>query len=181
MVSTQARLLERVVAPASEPVSLSEAKQYLRVEHAADDTLISQLIIAARQMAERFLRRSLITQSWRYSFNGSLEEETRLPYGPIQSVTSVTLVDSAGTETILSNSAYRLDATKEFLLANAFFSSDKVKIEYAAGYGNAADVPSPIRQGILIHVACLYDNRDSGGDIPHQSLALYGSYKEMAL
>jgi TP901-1 family phage major tail protein len=52
MVLTRTRLLERIIAPASEPVALSLAKHFLRVEHSADDSLISQLIVAARQMVD---------------------------------------------------------------------------------------------------------------------------------
>lgn len=56
-----------VSGPASEPVTLAEAKLHLRVETGMtdDDTLISALIVAARQVAETITRRALITQTWR--------------------------------------------------------------------------------------------------------------------
>ncbi len=56
-----------VTAPATEPVSLAEAKLHLRVETGMtdDDTLISALIVAARQVAETITRRALITQVWK--------------------------------------------------------------------------------------------------------------------
>lgn len=180
MTSPQARLLERIVAPASEPVSLSDAKQYLRVEHSADDTLIGQLIVTARQMAERYLRRSLITQTWKMSFGGVLESETRLAYGPVQSVTEITLIDADGAAATLSAALYRLNATKELVLTNDYFSADRTQITYVAGYGAAADVPGPIRQGMLMHLAALYDQRGVG-DMPDAAIALYRAYKEMAL
>lgn len=181
MTITQARLLERIIAPGSEPVSLSDAKQFLRVEHSADDTLITQLIVTCRQMAERYMRRSLITQSWRLAFNGALLSETRLAYGPLQSITQVEIFDSAGNASVLSASLYELDATKELLLTNVYAGGDKVEIEYVAGYGAAADVPAPIRHGIMMHIAAFYDRRDMQGDVPEAALSLYRSYKEMAL
>ena len=52
-------------APASEPVSLAEAKLFLRVEHDDDDDLIAALIAAARVQVEAQTRRALITQTWR--------------------------------------------------------------------------------------------------------------------
>ena len=53
-----------VSGPATEPVSLAEAKLHLRVDFSDDDALISAYIIAARQKAESITRRALITQSW---------------------------------------------------------------------------------------------------------------------
>jgi uncharacterized phiE125 gp8 family phage protein len=44
--------------PASEPLSLAEAKNYLRVQHDADDALIAAMISAARMQAESRTRRA---------------------------------------------------------------------------------------------------------------------------
>jgi uncharacterized phiE125 gp8 family phage protein len=49
------------VPPALEPVPLTDMKNFLRVSHSEDDTLISGLIVAARRYAEAFMRRALIT------------------------------------------------------------------------------------------------------------------------
>ncbi len=52
--------------PATEPVTLADAKLHLRVEMAMtdEDTLISSLITAARMLGEQITRRAFITQSW---------------------------------------------------------------------------------------------------------------------
>jgi uncharacterized phiE125 gp8 family phage protein len=46
-----------LVPPAAEPLSLSDAKAYLRVAHAADDDLIAALIVSARVHVEAQTRR----------------------------------------------------------------------------------------------------------------------------
>ena len=53
--------IDIVTAAASEPITLAEAKDFLRVDHSDDDTLISELITASRQMCEEYTRRILVT------------------------------------------------------------------------------------------------------------------------
>src|SRR3954463_8761749 len=51
--------------PAVEPVTLADAKAYLRVDNDDDDAVISALIAGARSHIEAQTRRALITQTWR--------------------------------------------------------------------------------------------------------------------
>ena len=55
-----------LIAPAIEPLSLGEAKLFLRVEHGDDDAVIAALVAAARAHIEALTRRCLITQTWRH-------------------------------------------------------------------------------------------------------------------
>jgi uncharacterized phiE125 gp8 family phage protein len=54
-----------LTAPAAEPLSLAEAKAFLRVEHDDDDGVIAALIAGARLYVEGQTRRALLTQTWR--------------------------------------------------------------------------------------------------------------------
>jgi hypothetical protein len=54
-----------LTGPAAEPITLAEAKQFLRVEHDDDDDVIAALIAGSRIHVETQTRRALITQSWR--------------------------------------------------------------------------------------------------------------------
>lgn len=50
--------------PAIEPITLAEAKAYLRVTGNAEDALITGLIAAARATCEKHTNRAFITQTW---------------------------------------------------------------------------------------------------------------------
>jgi hypothetical protein len=51
--------------PAVEPLSLAEAKAFLRVEHADDDDIVTALVAGARIQVEAQTRRALVAQSSR--------------------------------------------------------------------------------------------------------------------
>lgn len=119
--------------PASEPVTLEEVKLFLKVDDGTDDSLITSLIVAAREAAENYLRKSLITQTVRlildrFPFYGSadnlavygtvqgsvaaLKNSDRvinLPLPPILSIASVKTYNEANTGATLSSSLYVLD------------------------------------------------------------------------
>jgi hypothetical protein len=61
--------LVQTAAPASEPVTLAEAKLWARIDSTVDDALVTSLIAAARQYAEDYTSRAIITQSWRMTLD----------------------------------------------------------------------------------------------------------------
>jgi uncharacterized phiE125 gp8 family phage protein len=86
--------LESVTLPSGEPVSLEEAKAYLRVDSDDEDLLIAGLVSAARELAERHTRRAFLTQDWLFWRDSWPEARGRgleIPKPPLVSVTSVTV------------------------------------------------------------------------------------------
>ena len=177
------RLLERIIPPAAEPVTLSAAKLYLRVDHNDEDDLINDCITASRMMAENWLRRSLLQQQWKLAYDEYAPFHVGLPMGPVQNVVSVVIVNQDNTEQTADESSYYLNGAKNALIFLQQISGFRVEISYQTGYGNtAADVPAPIRQGILGQIADMYENRaDSISAIPPQVLALYMPFREVLL
>src|SRR5574337_601095 len=55
--------------PAAEPVTLAQAKSFLRVEINTDDDLITSLIVAAREACETFTDRSFCIKGYRQSLD----------------------------------------------------------------------------------------------------------------
>ncbi len=175
--------LERITVPATEPVTLAEAKLYLRVDSNDEDNLISNLIVAARMSAEKFLKSSLITQSWKLVYNDYVEDAVALPMPPIASIISVVVVNrDTSTQTISANNYY-LNAAKNTLLFDNQVSGFTIEISYNAGYGTASQVPTPIKYGILAHIAAMFDERGLIGqaNLPPQASALYAPFREMVL
>ena len=81
--------------PAGEPISRTEAKLHLRVDATTEDSLTDVLITAARQWVETFTGRQLITATYVLQ-RDSLPSRVMLPHPPLQSVSSVAYVDTAG-------------------------------------------------------------------------------------
>lgn len=164
--------LTMVTAPSVEPVSLADAKTHLRVSVSDDDDLITALIATARQWAEAFTRRALITQVWDlFLAEWPEDDEFEIPLPPLQSVTSVTYKDTDGNSSTFSSDDYIVDTDSEpgrVVLAygeswpsTSLYPSNPITVRFTAGYGDAAtDVPEAIRQAILLLVGHLYENRE---------------------
>jgi uncharacterized phiE125 gp8 family phage protein len=158
-------------APASEPVTLAEAKAHLRVDGSAEDTLIASLIITSRLHVEAALGLALITQSWSYFIDAwPRSPQLSLPLRPVQSIGAVKLYAADESVAIVPTDTYLLDgaATPARLVHRGSHpwpkpgrTANGIEIAFVAGYGNsAAFVPAPIRQAILLLVAHWHEHRE---------------------
>jgi len=181
-MSTLAHTIERITPPATEPVTLSEVKNYLRVEHDQDDGMIGLMIIGAREAAEAYLGTSFITQRWKMTLEHALPDIVPLRFGLVQAVISIEVFDEVGDATALSVDAYRLSIDRRAVHILSPRSGFRFEITYDAGYGSTAGLmPGLIRQGILQHVAAMYEQREIGAPIPTLALQAYHPYKEISL
>jgi uncharacterized phiE125 gp8 family phage protein len=179
----RSRLLKRIMAPATEPLTLAETKLYLRVDGSEDDPLIGDLIVAARMTAEEWLKRSLITQSWKLAYDDYAHELVSLPMGPVNSVSSVVVVNRDTTTQTMDDTTYYLNAAKNTLILDTIIFGFRVEITYVTGYGDATAVPTPIKQGMLEHIAAMYDERGDINEValPGQTMRLYMPFREVQL
>ena len=157
--------------PASEPVTLAEAKTHLRVDGSAEDTLIGSLIITSRLHVEAALGLGLITQSWSYFLDAwPAGHQLSLPLRPVQSIAAVRLYAADESVATVAADTYLLDgaATPARLVGRANLTWPKpgrtangIEIAFVGGYGNAPiDVPAPIRHAILLLVAHWHEHRE---------------------
>ena len=86
--------------PAAEPVSLAEAKTWLRVDTDADDVLIGALVSAARARAEWHTGRAFVTQAWTLWLD-AMPLCVEIPLPPLQAVASLTQYDRDGNAAVL--------------------------------------------------------------------------------
>ena len=163
----------RVITPPTiEPVSITEAKRTLRVDHDVDDALISSLIVAARQEAEGLARRTFVNQTLELSLAAwPGDDMIRLPMPPLVSVTSITYLSDANVSAVMPSADYIVIADVEPGLIT--LAKDKtwptgtlrsvlpIRVRYVAGYGaSSASVPDRYKALILSLVAIRYEYRD---------------------
>ena len=174
--------LQLVLAPTSEPLTLDQAKAFLRIENTADDDAVTRAITAARQAAELYLRQALLPQTWDFTQANPQPTKLRLPFGPAQSITSITLTTAAGVVSTMNTTNYRLAVGGFVVLFCPEVSIEKMTIRYVAGIGTAAaDIPSMIVQGMLHHIAAMVENRDGTAAMPMQTMACYLPYRRISL
>jgi hypothetical protein len=158
----------RTTDPASEPVTLAEAKAHLRIDHADEDSLITALITAAREYAEAYTARAFISQTWIWTLNqwpvdgrerawwksarfepASLFSPSpryvSVPFGPLISVTSITSFDAADAGTLWASTNYYVAAGQDRIYRRSGAAwplptrgADGIEIIYVAGYGASA-------------------------------------------
>lgn len=169
--------LSLVTAPISEPVVPTEVINHLRLEpDTTEDDLLAALEVAARQHVENVTHRQLISATWKVTFDRfpRWRAPISLPLPPLQSVTSVKYLDAAGVEQTWASNQYVVDKPQGpramegriYPVLNVDYPTtcyreDSVTVEYVAGYGDAAAVPTALKQAILILVGGMYENRES--------------------
>jgi len=188
-----------ITAPASEPVTLSEAKLHVRQDLDADDTLITGQITTAREEVERIGCHALLTQTWEQVMDcWPACDEIRLLHPPLQSVTSVKYTDVDGVETTWDAANYIVDTDNtpgRIVLgygkswpSATLRPVGAIRIRYVAGWTSAGLVPQSFKQAMLLLVGQWYENREAGGDtvgekagIHHGVASLLRSYRAKAM
>lgn len=181
-----------IVTPAaSEPITLTEAKNFLRVDHSDDDDLITALISAARSMCEEYTRRILVTTTIDEYFDkfpsnrwDNLSNLIYLSRGPVVSISSVKYVDAIGSEVTIPTESYVTDLISEPAriqsVAGWFAAAgvvNQIIVRYVVGTDVSA-IPKPLIQGMMLVISDLYDQRnDRVRSLPTASEYLWNPYR----
>ena len=166
--------VEVVTPPDGFPVTLDEAKKHVRLDLDLDDVEITQMLDAAVEYAQKFQGRQYLTATIDEYFDCFPRNVLELELAPVQSITSITYLDTAGDSQTWASASYQSDLKKSTvrikpvpgetwpLTENGRMNA--VTVRYVAGYGNMAQVPRDIKNGFLMLLADLYENR-SGSSI----------------
>lgn len=134
-----------------------------------DDAMLSAMLIAARRQVESITNRALITQTWEMTW-ASFPAWFVLARPPVQSISSITYVDSAGASQTLAVDQYVLDNYVEPCQVvpayNITWPSTRgerndVVVTAVCGYGLSVAVPEEIKLWIKARAADFYNNRES--------------------
>jgi uncharacterized phiE125 gp8 family phage protein len=179
-------------AATEQPVTLIEAKAWCKITNATEDTLITALIVAATEKAEKFTNRVFITRTFTGHISGldcSAYERglfIALRRAPLGSVTTVKVLVDDTLETVSSDD-YNVKETGGFpriIFEEVNESPDLIpypyQVEFVAGYGAAAAVPEAIKTAIMEAVCYWHSNRgDCGGgeELPGIAKGILREYK----
>jgi len=139
----------------TEPVTLTEAKNYCRVSTNADDALITDLITQAREAVEKATGLCLTSKNVTIFFNnpaGGLE----MPFGPMDKTTFHLYDNNNGTE--IYNTTYSLVGDHYPCLRYPTWAN--LKATYTSAF---SPVPKDLKTAILDQIDFDYENR--GADV----------------
>lgn len=132
----------KIITQNESPIKLGLVKDYLRIDHDEEDEMISTMLFAAIDYAEKFIRRSIIKKEYELITKGN---SIKLPNPPIIEVKSVT-VDGEDVE-------FEFEEPNHLKIDNF----GKVIVRYEAGYD---ELPKAIEQALLMLTSHYYENRE---------------------
>jgi uncharacterized phiE125 gp8 family phage protein len=161
----------KVITPnATQVLALADVKKHLQIDadFTADDALITAIMTAVRRHAEEYLGRFLLPTVVDQFYN-SWAPGLVVFFTPVPAITSVKYFDPAGDEITLPTEVYELDNGVEPAIIRCRWQQqwpslrghyNDVVVRYTAGYANAAAVPEPIKQAMLLMITSYYEHRD---------------------
>lgn len=165
----------RTTEPEVEPIDPALFMRWARVDDEEERALFAMVTKAARQLCEKRIGRSLITQKW----TGKLDcwptcNEIGLPRGPVQAVESVIYLDEADATQTLATSVYEVDALslrpRLALRAGQSWPTlstrrQAITIVVRTGYGDRPeDVPETLRSWIALVAGTMFANREADAE-----------------
>ena len=160
--------LELQTGPTEEPLSVAEVRLHLRIDDGDEDAKLGMMIAAVRKQFEESYWTQFCTATYDQYFDG-FHNQFKLARPPVGTVATVKYTDVAGDEQTVDATVWEQGLVNDVGVVRTEYNQtwptgarghpDSVVIRYTAGYGDADDVPEPIRQAMLIYCEHLYEHR----------------------
>lgn len=184
--------LKRASEPATEPVSLEEAKDHLNVEHSEKDVLLDSYISAARGLVERSCHIVVAETDYILTLDAFPASSIYLGVTPVIAVDSVMYDDEDGMEQTVDPADYIVDNSQDYgwvvLMADASWPAtlsavNAVRVNFRAGY---VDAPPPLCQAIKLLVGDWFEYRGTTShgiirEFPYAVETLISPYRQPVL
>jgi uncharacterized phiE125 gp8 family phage protein len=167
--------LSLITPPEPAQFNLTEVKAYLRVDGNDEDGVLLTLMEAAADLFTGETGRQVLEATYELILPAfpARGASLVLPRPPLQSVTSVTYIDSAGGEVVWGEAEYTVTAPQGPYAGQGFIApasglsypstarrDDAVRVEYVAGW-DVDDLPDAIKLRLLLVAADFYANRET--------------------
>lgn len=171
-------MLTLIAPPETEPISVEQAKEHLRVTHDDENALIQQCVVASREHIERETLRQLLPATWELQLDRfPCANWLEIPRPPLRSIVSVTYIDPDGTLQTWSASNYRVIApagptAMHGRLVCGYGQSwpairceqNAVQVRFIAGYEDVGAVPSSLKIAMFQLVGHAFEHREAVTD-----------------
>lgn len=148
-----------------DPLSLSDAKDFLEIGHSQDDSKIELFIKSATDVFQRVSGHYIDEQTRRVEWD-RVSHDITIPATPVQSISSVEILYQGSVEKSMSTGDFFLHGSNPpniRAVETLTFPADRdtFRVEFVAGYSSKSNVPDGIFEVLKRMVADLYENRVS--------------------
>jgi len=165
----------KLITGPEETITVAEAAEFMRAEFSeSEETLIEELITAARLMCEEYLFRRIGVQTLELRDKGFPANNAPiiLP-APLISVTSIKYLDENNEEQTLDEEDYIVSDSAPGMIIPvsswpaASAAGDSLRIEFICGYNTGEspveleELPKTIKTAMLMQIADMYENREA--------------------
>lgn len=155
-----------------------------------DDALVTALITVAREAVENFTELTVAVNTFQMKLDYFQDLQIDLGTFPVNSITSITYVDTNGATVTMPSSDYVLDTfSKPAQITLAYDKTwpavrnqpNAVTVTFQAGFtGNASPVtnavPKALTQAMLLTITDLYENRGAIGSKQNYEIPIMAQY-----
>ena len=159
-------------------VSLQETKSYLKIDHDDDDGLLKDCIVTSIETAENFLNFSLRVKTVLLNSNLGVISKIVLPILPFAEVVSCEILHRGGNSDV-SDCCFVSQDQQYLNIAKPI--QGQVKLIYKAGFVDKSLIPMSIKQGILYHIAEIYDKQVISNSFMEEVLSFYKSFRRILI